>query len=74
MSRADTLRRDSRSVLVAIAWRRYLDAVRRCDGCAYEVIEELAWSHLVDQLARTRSTHRHSRHRAHAESLRASRA
>ncbi len=61
-----TLARDTRSVLVPIAWRRYLDAVRRCDDGAYEVIEELAWSHLLDQLTHIQSISRYGEHRAQA--------
>ncbi len=63
---------DTRSVLVTIAWRHYLDAVHRCDDSTYEVIEELAWSHLLDQLARIQANHRCGEHRAQADSSRAS--
>ncbi len=68
MSSAATLKRDTRSVLVTIAWRHYLDAVRRCDGGTYEVIEGLAWSHLIMQVDRIQSNHRYGERRARAES------
>ena len=61
---AATLRRDTCSVLVTIAWRRYLAALRRCESGTYEVIEELAWSHLLDQLTHIQSISRYGEHRA----------
>lgn len=72
MPRAATLPHDTRFVLVAIAWRHYLDAVRRCDSCTYEVIEELAWSHLLDQLARIQLHGRRGIRQARGENSRAS--
>ena len=63
---AATLRRDTCSVLVTIAWRRYLAALRRCESGTYEVIEELAWSHLLDEHARIQSIYRYGEHRAQA--------
>lgn len=66
MPAAAARRCDTRPVLVTIAWRHYLDAVRRCDDSAYEVIEELAWSQLLVQLDRIESNHRYGELRAKA--------
>lgn len=48
--------RSSAAVLVSIAWGRYLAAVRQCEHDTYDLIEELAWDHLGDELARVRAT------------------
>jgi hypothetical protein len=43
------------SLVEWMAWRRYLIATRACGSAAYAVIEEAAWTRLVDDLARVES-------------------
>jgi hypothetical protein len=45
-------RRELAFARVAVAWKRYLTAVRACSSELYEQTEELAWRRLVGELAR----------------------
>lgn len=56
---AAAARRTSSSVLVAIAWKRYIAAVQQCEDDAYDLIEQLAWSQLLEALARIQSIDRY---------------
>lgn len=39
------------SLMVWMAWRRYLTTVRSADAQTYEIVEESAWQRLDEELA-----------------------
>jgi hypothetical protein len=49
------------SLVEWMAWRRYLVATRASSSAVYSVIEEAAWTRLLDDLAQVESQPSHSR-------------